>query len=123
VSLHRASLSTAAQIAEGAALRVVVQQARANGRKPQAEVREHLRRNVWPEVLAENIGADYPDAKRSVGLHGLDLWVRAGFCHGVVDTLAGRGPRPKHSAAADDQWQAYTVGYMTGSFVMTGVDA
>lgn len=135
MSLHPACFSTVAQVVEGAALRLAVQHERSRRSTKRARtvaevqrdvlhvVRENLRRNVWPEPLAENIGVDYPDAKRTNGLAGLDKWARAGFCHGVLDVVAAEGPRQKHAGASAEQWQVYTLAYMGGRMAMTGVDA
>jgi hypothetical protein len=128
VSLHHASFSTAAQVSLGAALRSAVQHAREADRDPMPKVVEMLSRDAWPAPLEANLGVDYPDVKRTqsvAGLSGLDQWVRAGYCHGVIDTLDRKDCRVPSvfERLSREQRAAYTGGYMMGCEAMTGVDA
>ena len=124
-ALHPPRLSFAEGADTGAGLRLAYRQARANGHKPAAVVREYLQRWVWPECPVDMLGSDYPPEECKPGdvrVH-TDRWARAGYCHGVLDALAGKPARGFSSKVTRERQDAYVSAYMAGRMAMTGVDA
>lgn len=103
----------------GAGLRSAYALARTNKRNPRPDLCTWLAKWVRPECLADNVGTDYPDAKKD----SADRWARAGYCHGVLDAYDGRDARPFVSTVTRERHEAYVLAYMAGRMAMTGVDA
>jgi hypothetical protein len=106
--------STAEQVLFSAGARSDAEHARTRGLDPFAVVAEQLAKYVWPTHLAANLAHDYPDEKATV-----DQWVRAGFCHGTLDVLQGRGPRTLPTGLADERLRGYFLALFAGRYGMT----
>jgi hypothetical protein len=106
--------STAAQVRFSVGARNDVEHAKSRGLDPVEVVSEQLAKYVWPEHLAANLSHDYPEEKASI-----DQWVRAGFCHGTLDVLRGRGPRSPTPGLVDERARGYVSGYLNGRYGMT----
>jgi hypothetical protein len=106
--------STAAQVLFAAGIRVDIEHARAHGLDPLDVMLAQLAHYVWPTHLAANLDTDYPAEDARV-----DEWVRAGFCHGMIDVYRGRGPRAYRTGIADERARGYFAGLLSGRTGMT----